>query len=293
MSDVPTPPSPPEPPEENTGRPFTAVLEYDALRWFISTARTVAEELKLIVSDSELWAVGLNPSTALMGTVRYHPSSEAGEVVDGTTAIGINFDRFDKVVSSAKAAAKHNDGLIELSLSDGQIIIEAGAFEYALTGIVPDSIAQPPDVQHVEFDAALNLETDHLETAISAVELAASTATIHFDGDHFHVSGRGDDDRSEISLSVTDSTEEAEDEPNTIVGGFTGGADGDQDIPDPLMSTFAVDFLSRVARGFTESEEIVMGMGDNHPMSLGAKAFGNRGLATWMLSPRLDRGGSS
>lgn len=263
-------------PEEKASRPIEATVRFDALEFLINTAASVHNEGRITFSDNEIWFDAVEPSASMVCYARHQLDESDGESLEGGSLIGVDFNRFSDALTTAKAHADVNDGLVDLSIDVGKINIDSGRFHYELSGIQPDALRQPHPLQKFrdKHDTTFRIGAELFYSGINSVALTSEHVGLMADENNFSMLGKGDLDESTIEVPF-EHNYEAESTMTCV-----GGKAPDEEILSKFGTTYFEDIESCLSGTFN------LGLSDEYPVVIDSE---EKCDVSFLLSPRVER----
>lgn len=254
-------------------------LHIDNLTWLLDSANTTFNEGRLTVSDGRIWVDSVEPNTSVSTIARYEPDIDAGEYVNGEYQVGVDYGDFLDVLSSAKAYANDNGGMVDVKVDIGRFEVEAGAFSYKLAGIDPSVLRRPYELKKFRngIDNVYQMHTDALSGALKAAGLSGTHITFEATQSNMILRESADDDESAVSLSYADRGKVTS--TTTEVGG--------KPPQTTLVSKYGIEYFTWINKAISDSFEL--SLDDDFPCLVDIEEMDGRGTICFLLAPIQSR----
>ena len=246
---------------------FKAIVTADTLQDVLGAVGALVEECKIHLDDEGLSIRAVDAATVGMVDVRLSADAFESYEADGGL-IGVNLGRLSDIAGMASSG-----DLIQLELDQetGKLEIKLDGLEYTLALIDPDSIRQEPDIPNLDLPARIVLEGADLDRAVRAADMVSDHIAMGVDEatDEFYVDAEGDTDDVHLALG-----------PDELIDLKSGNA----------HSLFSLEYLKEMNGAIDKAAEVVIELGEEHPVTLNFQIADGQGDVTYMLAPRIQSG---
>ena len=244
---------------------FKAIVTAATLQDVLDAVGALVEECKIHLDEDGIAIRAVDAATVGMVDVRL--SAEAFESYDADGGlIGVNLGRLADIASMAAA---DDVILFELEEETGKLHIQLDGLEYTLALIDPDSIRQEPDIPDLDLPSRIVLEGADLNRAVRAADMVSDHIAMGVDTDteEFYVDAEGDTDDVHLALGADE-----------LIALDVGSA----------HSLFSLEYLKEMNSAIDSDAEVVIDLGEEHPVTLGFQIAEGQGEVTYMLAPRIQ-----
>ena len=246
---------------------FKAIVTAATLQEVLSAVEALVEECKIHLDEEGISIRAVDAATVGMVDVSLSPSAFESYEADGGV-IGVNLTRLSDI-----AGMGSGDDLIHFELDEetGKLEISLDGLEYTLALIDPDSIRQEPDIPDLDLPARVVLEGADLNRAVRAADMVSDHIAMGVDeaAEEFYVDAEGDTDDVHLAL----------------------GADELIDLrPGTAHSLFSLEYLKEMNGAIDSDAEVIIELGEEHPVTIGFQVAEGHGDVLYMLAPRIQSG---
>jgi len=187
--------------------------------------------------------------------------------LDEETKVGLNLENFYSILRRANA----DDTItLELDESDSKfhITMEGAStrnFSLPILNLSEDDI---PSTDQLDFSVDAELEASTLEGAIKDAMVVSDSVTVSADADSFRIVSKGD--QSNVDFEIA------------------SGAEGVIALEGTEASSmFSLDYLSKMIKGKSLSDNVAVRLGDDFPMRL-EFVVPDKADLSFVLAPRIE-----
>lgn len=228
----------------------------------------LVEECKIHLDEEGISIRAVDAATVGMVDVTLAAGAFESYEADGGV-IGVNLDRLSDIAGMASSS----DDPIHLELEEetGKLHISLDGLEYTLALIDPDSIRQEPDIPDLDLPARIVLEGADIDRAVRAADMVSDHIAMGVDetSEEFYVDAEGDTDDVHLALGHDE-----------LIDLRAGNA----------HSLFSLEYLKEMNGAIDSDAEVVIELGEEHPVTLAFQIAEGQGDVTYMLAPRIQSG---
>lgn len=246
---------------------FKAIVTSSTLQDVLGAVGALVEECKIHLDEEGLSIRAVDAATVGMVDVTISASAFESYEADGGL-IGVNLGRLSDI-----AGMGSGDDLIHLELNEetGKLEIQLDGLEYTLALIDPDSIRQEPDIPDLDLPARVVLEGSDVDRAVRAADMVSDHIAMGVDegSDEFYIDAEGDTDDVHLALG-----------PDELIDLQAGTA----------HSLFSLEYLKEMNGAIDRDTEVILDLGEEHPVTIHFQIAEGQGDVTYMLAPRIQSG---
>lgn len=246
---------------------FKAIVTASTLQDVLDAVGALVEECKIHLDEEGLTIRAVDAATVGMVDVTLSASAFESYEADGGL-IGVNLGRLSDI-----AGMGSGDDLIHLELDQetGKLEISLDGLEYTLALIDPDSIRQEPDIPDLDLPARIVLEGSDLDRAVRAADMVSDHIAMGVDeeAEEFYVDAEGDTDDVHLALGHDE-----------LIDLRAGAA----------HSLFSLEYLKEMNGAIDRDAEVILELGEEHPVTINFQIAEGQGDVTYMLAPRIQSG---
>ncbi len=246
---------------------FKAIVTASTLQDVLGAVGALVEECKIHLDEEGLSIRAVDAAT--VGMVDVTLSAEAFESYEADGGlIGVNLGRLSDI---AKMASGDDPIHLELNQETGKLEIKLDGLEYTLALIDPDSIRQEPDIPDLDLPARIVLEGADLNRAVRAADMVSDHIAmgVTVETEEFYIDAEGDTDDVHLALGTDELIE--------------------LDAGD-AHSLFSLEYLKEMNGAIDSDAEVIIELGEEHPVTLSFQIAEGFGDVTYMLAPRIQSG---
>ena len=246
---------------------FKAIVTASTLQDVLGAVGALVEECKIHLDEEGLSIRAVDAAT--VGMVDVTLSAEAFESYEADGGlIGVNLGRLSDI---AKMASGDDPIHFELNQETGKLEIKLDGLEYTLALIDPDSIRQEPDIPDLDLPARIVLEGADLNRAVRAADMVSDHIAmgVTVETEEFYIDAEGDTDDVHLALGTDELIE--------------------LDAGD-AHSLFSLEYLKEMNGAIDSDAEVIIELGEEHPVTLSFQIAEGFGDVTYMLAPRIQSG---
>jgi proliferating cell nuclear antigen len=244
----------------------SGIIQADVLQQYVDTVRALVHEAKIHFTDGGITASVVDPSNVCM-----YPSVELSERAfesydaPGEVNIGVNLDALDERLGSADS-----DDLLRfgVDMEKRMFRIRYRQIEHEMALIDPDAIRQEPDTPDLDLPNYVELSADHLDDAMSNIDLVSDHVRFTNTDDEFVIEGKGDTDRAALSFDDEDCRR--------------------LEVSGDVESLFSLSFLVDVVDPIPTDAVVSIRYGDEFPTWWEYDLFDETMHVEMMLAPRIQ-----
>ena len=244
---------------------FKAIVTASTLKDVLSSVGALVEECKIHLDEDGIAIRAVDAATVGMVDVQLASSAFESYESDGGL-IGVNLSRLSDI---AGMAGSSDLILLELDEETGKLHITLDDLEYTLALIDPDSIRQEPDIPNLDLPAIVTLEGTDINRAVRAADMVSDHIAMGVDADaeEFYVDAEGDTDDVHLALGRDE-----------LIDLESGDA----------HSLFSLEYLKEMNAAIDKDAEVVLELGNEHPVTISFQVAEGQGEVTYMLAPRIQ-----
>ena len=246
---------------------FKAIVTASTLQDVLGAVGALVEECKIHLDEEGLSIRAVDAATVGMVDVTLSASAFESYEADGGL-IGVNLGRLSDI---AKMGSGDDPIHLELDQETGKLEIQLDGLEYTLALIDPDSIRQEPDIPDLDLPARIVLEGNDLDRAVRAADMVSDHIAMGVDEatEEFYIDAEGDTDDVHLALDADE-----------LIELQVGNA----------HSLFSLEYLKEMNGAIDGDAEVVLDLGEEHPVTLSFQIAEGQGDVTYMLAPRIQSG---
>lgn len=241
---------------------FTITSE--TLNDFLNPISQLVDECRLRLEADGITVRAVDPANVAMIDISLDESAFE-RYRGGGTVLGINLGRLEEII-----AAPADKDLISMELDDetNKLHIEAGAMDYQMALIDPDSVRQEPDFPDLDLPYDIGITADQLDEMITTANIVSDHLAFFAEDGRFGAAVTGDTDNAEIDYG-TDDIERL---------------DGSGEV----KSLYSLDYLNEVNSGVSTDGTVTITLGDEFPLLVEWTFANTTGSGTYMVAPRIE-----
>ena len=248
---------------------FEGMIEKATLEEVMRAAHAIVTESRVLIDDKGWHIKAIDPANVAMVVVdvppdafyKYELKLEGEEEKEKKgMEIGISIDKMVEILRSVG-----RDGNISLAVKD-TLFMEFGNFTFSMDLYDPSSIREVKKVPEIEFTSEVIMDGEAFRRAIEAAKRLSEEVSLSVKNDTFTVKAEGESMSMEMNLR--------EDE----LFDFEAG---------DAHSSFSLDYLTSMARVFTNTE-VVIKLGNDVPVEISGKIADGSVAVMYLLAPRIQ-----
>lgn len=245
---------------------LSAKIDVGTLQDVLTPISVLVDECKINLDQNELEIRAVDPANVCMVDVTIQ-SSGFEEYSAQRSVIGVDLDRFQDII---KMGGSGSEVHLVADKDTQTLQIEVENVSYTLALIDPDSIRDGPDIPNIDLDAQVEIEGSHISQGIKAAGMVSDHVELSFESDseEFAVGAEGDTDDVEVA--------HGEDRVEDIT------------VPDDAGSIYSLEYLEKVSKAISSSENIELSMDSEKPVRMEFDFADGNGRVIYMLAPRIQ-----
>lgn len=245
---------------------LNARIDAGTLRDVLTPISVLVDECKINLDANELEIRAVDPANVCMVDVTIQ-SSGFEEYSAQRSVIGVDLERFQDII---KMGGSGSEVHLVADSETQTLEIEVENVSYSLALIDPDSIRDGPDIPDIDLSAHVEIEGSHISQGIKAAGMVSDHVDLSFDSnnDEFVVGAEGDTD----DVQVAHGEERVE----------------DISVPKDAGSTYSLEYLDKVSKAISSSENIQLRMDSEKPVRMEFEFADGNGHVIYMLAPRIQ-----
>jgi len=231
---------------------------------FLTPISQLVDECRLHLESDGLTVRAVDPANVAMIDVSLDAAAFERYAGNGSV-LGINLDRLEDIIN---APADKDLISIELDPDTHKLHIEAGAMDYQMALIDPDSVRQEPDFPDLDLDYDIGISDDQLDEMITTADIVSDHLAFFAEDGRFGAIASGDTDDAEIDYTA--------DEIERLDGS------------GKVESLYSLDYLNEVNSGISTEGTVTIELGDEFPILVNWTFANTAGAGTYMVAPRIE-----
>lgn len=255
----------------------------------LSAVTTLVSEARLRFDGSNnLTICAVDPANVGMVDVAMPAEAfESFENEDNTEVIGVDLTELQNAVSAIEGQPRENSNeKITVSVTytdDNRLEIEGGNMSFTIPTQTPESIREEPDIPNLMTSAQVSMIPSAFKKYMTVAKQQGDHLSFEVTPDeNFHLSTKDD-------LSDFDVTLENDNYPLTSVLNTSG----DTGSMMSVTSMYSLDYLTDLAKGLNEGDDVEIMFGDSLPMMLSTSLCDGTVNLEYILAPRIPEESST
>lgn len=243
---------------------FEAKIEKKILKEAIETIVPVTDEAQLQVTEEGFSLEAVDAASVAVCNFSLQKDAFEQYTIDEQKTIGMDFAKLLDMISVG------GEEEVELKMdSVDKLKIKNGSLSYALS--LPDvsSLRKEANIPELEFPTKVEVRTEDLKRAIRATKELGDAVVFGVEDNMFFIEAKNEMDKVRMQLT--------EEQLVSLVMG-----------EQPVTSKFSTDYLSSIAKGFGSVKSVKLGMGKDHPLSIGFEIAEGLGKVGYFVAPMID-----
>ncbi|MCK4526301.1 DNA polymerase sliding clamp [candidate division WOR-3 bacterium] len=241
-----------------------AKIEKKVLKEAIETIVAVTDEARLQITNGGFSLKAVDAASVAFCDFSLQKDAFVQYSIDEPRTVGMDFAKLLDMISvgGKEEVELKMDGIDKLKIKNGSL-------SYALSLPNVDILRKEPNIPELEFPTKVEVGTEDLKRAIRAAKELGDAIVFGVEEDKFYIEAENEMDKMRMQLTKEQLV--------SLVAG-----------EQPVISKFSTDYLSDIAKGFGVIESVKIGLGKDHPLSIGFEIAEGLGKVEYLVAPRID-----
>jgi proliferating cell nuclear antigen len=243
---------------------FESKIEKKVLKEAIKTIVSVTDEARLQITEDGFSLKAVDAAAVAFCDFSLQKDAFVQYTIDEPKTVGMDFAKLLDMIS---VGGKEE---VELKMDAlDKLKIKNGSLSYALSLPDVNSLRKEPNILEFEFPTKVEISTEDIKRAIRASKELGDAIIFGVEEDNFYIEAENEMDKMRMQLTK-----------EQLVSLVTG--------EQPIKSEFSTDYVSDISKGFSGVESVKIGLGKDHPLSIGFEIAGGLGKVGYLIAPRID-----